>query len=340
MKISVIIPCYNSAKYLEACMDSVLKQSMPDFEAILVDDGSADDTLVIASRIAARDTRVQVLHQENAGVSAARNLGLDRARGEWVTFVDSDDLLPPDAFSVMLSAAKADVDMVVCAHRTFTEDGKTETVIPETRWMDFEGEKKRRAVALRLIEGDSVLNIMCNKLHRRELLERQHIRLNQGVRIAEDALFNLEAVLAGHSIAYVGRIAYRYRMHAQSAMHRSAGSVFETHIPWFGAMRAVLQRRGVMERYYRAFLDTVALRLYKDGGAAGVMRHFNRMARPVLPDQELDRTRMSAADRLLLSIVRRGLYPCVYPLIYPVQVAARKLSALAFRLRAKKEMPV
>lgn len=338
MKISVIIPCYNSAKYLEACMDSVLKQTMPDFEAILVDDGSADDTLVIASRIAACDTRVQVLHQENAGVSAARNLGLDRARGEWVTFVDSDDLLPPDAFSVMLSAAKADVDMVVCAHRTFTEDGKTETVIPETRWMDLEGEKKRRAVALRLIEGDSVLNIMCNKLHRRELLERQHIRLNQGVRIAEDALFNLEAALLGRGVAYVGRVAYLYRMHAASAMHVQRGSEFDRHLPWMKALRALLCRLGKMEEFYGAYLDSVVLRLYKDGGVFGVVRSFSK-ARPLVQFDDLNALGMKRSDRFCHWLVCRGLYPLFYPQIYPMQVLRRKLSAAAFLLRAKKEMP-
>ena len=93
MKLSVIIPCYNAERYLPACLDAVLAQSEPDFEVILVDDGSQDGTLAIARSYAALDARLTVLHQENAGVCAARNLGLDRAQGEWVTFVDADDLL-------------------------------------------------------------------------------------------------------------------------------------------------------------------------------------------------------------------------------------------------------
>ena len=105
MKVSIIIPCYNSASYLGACMDSVLAQTMDDFEAILIDDGSRDDTLAVARRYAGQDARVRVLSQENRGVAAARNLGLAQARGEWVTFVDSDDLLPPNALETMLSGA-------------------------------------------------------------------------------------------------------------------------------------------------------------------------------------------------------------------------------------------
>ena len=338
MKISVIIPCYNSAKYLEACMDSVLAQTMPDFEAILVDDGSKDDTLALARRIAARDARVQVLHQENAGVSAARNLGLAHAKGEWVTFVDSDDLLPADALHTMLSAAGSGVDMVVCAHRTFTEDGQTETVIPETRWMDLEGEAKRRAAALRLIEGDSVLNIMCNKLHRRELLTRYHIRLNPDVRIAEDALFNLEAVLLGRGIAYVNRVAYLYRTHAASAMHTQKGGEFDRHLPWMKALAGLLGRLGKMEEYYGAYLDTVVLRLYKDGGVFGVVRGFSK-ARPLVDIDGLNAQLMKRGDRICCWLVRRGMYPLVYPQIYPMQVLRRKLLGAAFALRAKKEMP-
>ena len=108
MKISVILPCYNAGAYLSACLDSLLAQSMRDFEVIFVDDGSRDDSLALARRYAERDARIHVFSQENQGVSAARNLGLARARGEWITFVDGDDLLPPDGFETLLSGAAED----------------------------------------------------------------------------------------------------------------------------------------------------------------------------------------------------------------------------------------
>lgn len=339
MRISVIIPCYNSARYLEDCMLSVLSQSMPDFEAILIDDGSTDDTLALAQRIAKRDRRVRVLSQENAGVSAARNLGLEHAQGEWIAFVDSDDLLPEKAFETMLAAASPDVDMVVCAHRTFSEDGAQETVIPQTRWMDLSGENKRRVAALRLIEGDCVLNIMCNKLHRRALIERERLRLHPSVRIAEDALFNLEAVLCGQGIAYVNQVTYLYRTHAASAMHTQQGGEFERHLPWMQALRAMLMRRGWMETYYAAYLDTVVLRLYKDGGVPGVVRGFAAHAAPLVLMDELEARRMPIWPRLMLALVKKGAYPYIYPMIYPMQVIRRKIGEAAFALRSQKEMP-
>lgn len=340
MKVSVIIPCYNAQRYLAQCLDSVLAQDMPDFEVLLIDDGSTDGTRAMAERYARRDARVTVLSQENGGVSAARNLGLDHARGEWVTFVDGDDLLERDALSRMLGAADGETDMVVCAHRTFDEAGAQEVFWPQTRWMDEEKEARRRAVALRLIEGDSVLNIMCNKLHRRALIEREHLRLDGGVAIAEDALFNLEAVLCGRAVAYVHRVTYRYRTHAQSAMHtRAAGGAFEVHLPWLRAMRDMLLRRGVMECYYAAYVDSVALRLYKDGGVMGVLRGFNAKARPLVAMDALDGGRMTPYARAVLALSRAGLYPCAYPLIFPLQLLRRKMGEAAFALRAEGEKP-
>lgn len=339
MKVSIIIPCYNSEAYLAACMDSVLAQTFEDFEAILIDDGSKDNTLQIARSYAQKDKRVRVYAKENGGVSAARNLGLDHARGEWITFVDSDDLLPPDALDSLLSGAGDAVDMVVCAHETFDEAGKCEVVIPESRWMDKRGEKKRRAAALRLIEGDCVLNIMCNKLHRRALIEREGIRLTPGVKIAEDALFNLEAVLCGRGITYVNRVAYRYRTHSASAMHTQTLSEMQRHAPWLAAMRDMLLQRGQMETFFAAYVDSVALRLYKDGGVGCVVRRFQREAVPLLPLKQMDKTKLSPGAKLLCGLCRAGVYPVVYPLIYPAQVLRRKIGEAAFALRAQKEMP-
>ena len=339
MKLSVIIPCYNAERYLGECLDSVLAQSEPDFEVILVDDGSRDGTLVAAQACAARDARVTVLHQENAGVCAARNLGLDRAHGEWVTFVDADDLLTPDAFATMLGAADEGTDMVVCAHETFDGEGNTRVIQPDTRWFARTGERKRRAVALRLIEGDSVLNIMCGKLHRRALLEREQLRLDEHLKIAEDALFNLEAVLCGQGIAYVPRVTYRYRMHGESATHAREGSELDVHLPWLLAMRDMLHRRGKLEMFYAAFFDAVVLRLYKDGGVLGVIMGFREKAQPILSMPEIDPAGMPLDARMLLALCRSGLYPVVYPILFPAQLAKRKLGEAAAALRREREKP-
>lgn len=339
MKISVILPCYNAGAYLSACLDSLLAQSMRDFEVIFVDDGSRDDSLALARRYAERDARIHVFSQENQGVSAARNLGLAHARGEWITFVDGDDLLPPDAFETLLSGAAEDVDMVVCPHETFDETGRVQAVWPETRWYRGSAAHKRRAAALRLIEGDSVLNIMCGKLIRREMIERERLRLVSGLKMAEDALFNLEAALCAREIAYVHRVAYRYRIHSQSATGSRRGGEWEAHRPWLVAMRDMLLRRGELEPYYAPLLNSFVLRLYKDGGIGGVMREFNGKAKPELALDSLNRGRMTGYGRAVLALCRKGGYPAVYPLIAVCQMIKRKCGEAAFALRAEREKP-
>lgn len=336
MKVSVIIPCYNAERYLGECLASVLAQSMGDFEVLVIDDGSTDGSLAVAREAAKTDDRVRVFHQENRGVCAARNRGLEEARGEFVTFVDGDDLLMPDALEQMLGAS-AGADLVVCLHQTFDERGDGAVIQPEGAWTRRSGEARRRAAALRLIEGDSVLNIMCNKLHRRALLERERLRLTEGVAIAEDALFNLEAVLCGRGIAYVPKVTYRYRMHAESATHTHAGSELEVHLPWLLAMRDMLQRRGKLETFYAAFFDAVVLRLYKDGGVLGVIKGFREKAQPILVMPEADPAGMRPGARLRLALCRSGLYPAVYPIHFSVQLVKRKLGEAAFHLRVRKE---
>lgn len=115
MVISVVIPCYKVEKLLGRCVESVLKQTFDDFELILVDDGSPDQTGVVADRMALRDARIKVIHQENGGVMAARHAGAKAASGDWVCFVDSDDVLPMDALQNLYAGTKVreTVEMVV-----------------------------------------------------------------------------------------------------------------------------------------------------------------------------------------------------------------------------------
>ncbi len=114
-KISVIISIYNAEKYIGECIESIISQKYRDFEVILVDDGSKDGSGIICDRYVAEDSRFKVIHQENRGISAARNAGLEKARGEYITFVDSDDCLAKDMFDQWMKAAvKYDADIVKC----------------------------------------------------------------------------------------------------------------------------------------------------------------------------------------------------------------------------------
>lgn len=149
----------------------------------------------------------------------------------------------------------------------------------------------------------------------------------------------MEAALYGREIRYVNRVTYRYRTHAASATQTRARSEMQAHRPWLVALRALLARRGVLEAYYPAFVNSVVLRLYKDGGVGGVVRGFSAQARPLLLREDMDVRHMSLWARALLALCESGAYAAVYPMIAPVQMAKRKLGEAAFALRREKEKP-
>lgn len=115
MKVSIIVPAYNISSYLPACIESVLAQTFTDFELILVDDGSTDDTLSVCNSYSKRDERIEVIHKINGGVSSARNSGIDASHGEWIAFIDGDDIIEPDYLEKLLSLSDTEsVDLVCC----------------------------------------------------------------------------------------------------------------------------------------------------------------------------------------------------------------------------------
>lgn len=113
--ISVIVPVYNVEPYLRKCLDSIVKQTYKDHEILIIDDGSTDGGGAICDEYAGMDNRIRTFHTENRGLSAARNLGLDEARGEWIGFVDSDDWIEPNFIETAMSCSK-DADIVCCSH--------------------------------------------------------------------------------------------------------------------------------------------------------------------------------------------------------------------------------
>ena len=324
--VSVIVPCYNAEKYLEECVDSLRSQTMRDFEAVFINDGSTDRTAAILEKACGEDSRFTSVTRANGGVSAARNAGLELAKGKWVFFLDADDVLSEDCLEKLLSAASEDNDLVIGMHAVFGNEGKR-VVFPEGFWWSAEGDKRRTRAALRLIEGDSVLNIMCNKLHRRSFLIREEIRLDEGLKVAEDALFNLQAVMSARAFAFCRTVTYFYRSHSASATHATTQSHVEIHRPWLMKMGEWLAERGFLAGLYRAYADSVILRFYKDGGIGNVFRSWRKEIRPLLMGQPLQLGDLRGMNRAVYILIRSGVYPYLYPFILPCQIAGRKMKS-------------
>ena len=120
MLVSVIIPIYNAEQHLEKCIESVINQKFNDFELLLINDGSTDSSGKICDNYVKRDHRIKVFHKENGGVSTARNLGIEKARGEWVTFIDADDKIESNYFDIITDVS--DADLIVQGFKYF-QDG-------------------------------------------------------------------------------------------------------------------------------------------------------------------------------------------------------------------------
>lgn len=252
--ISVIIPVYNAEPFLPACLDSVLHQDYPSFEILVIDDGSTDGSAAVIDRYAARDPRIVALHQSNAGVSAARNRGLDEARGEYVAFVDADDRVTPTYLSHLLGH---EADLVIAGISLLHEvSGRTESYgFDCTRMAHTDRE---RGALFADAEMRHTTKGPCSKLFRREIIERHRLRFDPRYSYGEDHLFVLEFVKHSHSIAQVAHTDYLYihRPTATSLTHRllpyKALSAYAREA--YARRQALIAPLGIDNREYDRFL--------------------------------------------------------------------------------------
>lgn len=170
--ISIIIPVFNVRTYLERALESVIRQTYSHLEIIVIDDGSTDGSGVICDEFARRDDRIKVVHQENRGLSSARNAGLDMMNGEVVAFLDSDDSYHPDYIKAMAEAMdRENADIVVCKYTVQYADKKTRPIMKEAARPSGKAGMYRRNEALRALADGTVNVSVWNKLYRRKLWE-------------------------------------------------------------------------------------------------------------------------------------------------------------------------
>lgn len=205
-KISVIVPVYNVEKYLRRCVDSILNQTFSDFELILVDDGSPDNSGMICDEYAKKDNRIKVIHKQNAGVSTARNTGIDKAVGEYLMFVDSDDFIDNAMFEKMVNRIGNKPDMVIASIKMVCNKGEYEYRMGNDIYTSKE-----------LIEEfcfDKFPRICvcgpCCKLYRLDKIKDNNIRFDELLNLGEDTYFNMQYVLKCTQIISISDICYYY----------------------------------------------------------------------------------------------------------------------------------
>lgn len=217
--VSVIVPVYRAEAYLEACVQSILAQTYTDLEVILVDDGSPDGCGAICDRFASADARVHVIHQENSGVSAARNAGLDAAHGDYVTFTDSDDCPDPDMVQTMVDAMEQnEADLVTVNFRAVTPTQTKECVMHmQDAVLRFE---KPDLAAVNSVWGTQASIFIWNCLYRAELIRRGNLRFRPMREVhSEDQLFNYCYYLFVRKAVCIGRSLYAYTKREDTLSH-------------------------------------------------------------------------------------------------------------------------
>lgn len=225
--ISYIVPVYNAQACLTVCVDSLTGQD-GEMEIILVDDGSGDGSGALCDALAEGDGRIRVIHQENGGVSAARNAGLEAAKGEYIWFIDSDDWIEPGAGRAMRAVADAEnADMAVCGIISDYRGSGESVPIPQVDTRCYRG-LEGAAQALLSLDRQQLLTFSGNKLYRRAFLERINARFEQVNGPVEDALFQFFVFPKASCIAMVNQIFLHYVQHSSTSMvHRYFDGLFE-----------------------------------------------------------------------------------------------------------------
>lgn len=195
--VSIIVPVYNAQAYLHKCINSLLSQSYTDFEILLINDGSKDNSGNICDEFAKKDKRIRVIHKENGGVSSARNRGLDESQGKYIMFCDSDDFICHDFCKPLTELAQDDEDCLVIAGITLLNDsGKDEKLLCPAY---SEGDSVTLTntdfcdlyVNLNLKKPFQLMHMPYNKLFSRKVIESNQLRFNTEIHYNEDFIFNL-----------------------------------------------------------------------------------------------------------------------------------------------------
>ena len=230
--LSIIIPVWNTGKTTESIVKSITSQVFQDFELLLVDDGSSDDTLDIIKQLSVIDERIKVFSKPNGGPSSARNLGLDKAKGKYIQFYDSDDSIPDNSISTAVSAIdETRSDLLVSGWRVDlnTPGGVIEgykEINPNREYLD----EKLTEYTLRSLGDSGVLYNLWNKLFRADVIRDNNIRFREDLKFGEDLLFYLEYVKYIKSIALIPNATYHYLTNSPTSVFSSSALVPEYRV--------------------------------------------------------------------------------------------------------------
>lgn len=257
--ISVIVPTYNSEKTIERCLLSILKQTYENLEVIVVNDGSSDSTETICEKMASYDSRLKVITIKNGGVSHARNIGIDNAKGDYITFVDSDDYIDKEMYKNLIDLFDTNVDIVHCSYKNVDELGNILSVVgSKSKQIKMNHDEGMEC----LLAGRYFAGGMCNKLYRTKLF--CNVRLKENIKFNEDILANYYLFDNANNTVYSDEPFYNYVANADSSTHLAIGVFACTQIV---QVSKLMMEESIGKPYYAVAQNRVAfflLNLYRN----------------------------------------------------------------------------
>lgn len=261
-QVSIIVPVFNTEAYLSECLSSLTGQTLKEIEIICVDDGSTDGSGNLLDSWAAGDQRVRVFHRENSGVSASRNFALEKARGEFILFVDSDDFIERFACERLVRTAQEDhSDIVVFGGLTFPSVAWIDNCLATTRAVFSDGVKA-------LFEGRGSYPLMCNKMYRRSLIEENGLRFNSELSLGEDNAFQFMAFPFARKISFSADMLYHYRCDREGS---AIATFYSDRMPKLNKHLAVVSyvvrswsEKGLSKTYGKQLLSWIISFLFDD----------------------------------------------------------------------------
>lgn len=265
--ISIIIPVYNTEKYLGRCINSVLNSTYKNFEILLIDDGSKDHSLAICRKYCDRDWRIRVFTQENQGVSAARNKGIEESRGEWIVFVDSDDFISSDFLAMIAENTGRGVDIIFFDYCRY----KKRLVANSNDWRcnyisltKYCNTKRKKSIIQKLLGAENLadnantsLLSPCAKAYKKSLILENGIRFPTDIIIGEDRLFNLEYYFKIRNYMHISRTVYYVTWRVDSLSHCYQVDLIDNYHIFHRKLRKIMIEQGIFETLEDAYYDTV-----------------------------------------------------------------------------------
>ena len=264
MKVSVIVPVYNVQEYLPKCLDSLLKQNFGDYEIIVVNDGSTDDSMKICQSYAEVNEKIKLFSKCNGGLSSARNFGISKSLGEYIAFVDSDDYVAPNFLSSMYNIAQSCSADLVCCNYYLTEDGKPSRPIGKNTTSLLELDKTTFLQTVFTLSAARLLGIrtqgfVWNKLIKREVIGNKLFKTTPG---AEDEIFLADLYPDIKKIFYCGHPLYFYRKRNGSLSKRIGFMFSQLQSRYEIFQNSRIQEKEVLYAACYQYLLIIALKLF------------------------------------------------------------------------------